>query len=178
MRFIVFKSDACWIHLSMKTKIIKASLAAWLIGCLAACSGALGPDVVVSGKYSDYNEADRNGVLQSGWLPRELPLSAHNISEVHSVDSNEMWVSFEVESSDVKRFLGECASSSQPEFPDKRRTLRSVPWWRNDLISGQKTKPSKVDFYLCSNMTHAFSAKSAWIAIELESSRIWYWVKA
>jgi hypothetical protein len=160
----------------MNTKILKASLAACLIGCLAACSDGLGPEVVVSGKYSNYKEAEKSGVLQSGWLPRELPLSAHNISEVHSVDSNEMWVSFEVASSDVKRFLAKCTPSSQPALPDRRRTLRSVPWWRSDLTSGQKTKPSKVDFYLCSNMTHASSSKSGWIAMEHDSSRIWYWV--
>lgn len=178
MCFIVFKSDACWIHLSMRPKLLKVYSVACLIGCLAACSGGLGPEVVVSGKYSNYKEAERSGVIQSGWLPRELPLSAHNIFEVHSVDSNEMWVNFEIPSSDVNRFLAKCAPSSQPEFPDKRRTLRSVPWWRNDLIAGQTPKPSKVDFYLCPNMTHAFSTKSAWIAIDPESSRIWYWVNA
>ncbi|MCL6714020.1 hypothetical protein M8R20_44325 [Pseudomonas sp. R2.Fl] len=173
MRIFLLKFDATRIFVSMRF----FSVAVVVMLSLLACSEVFGPNETVSRAYGDYIYASKEGALESGWLPREIPVSAHEIVESHNVDSNEMWVRFNYENEGVSGFIDGCEVRSNPLFPNARRTRRNAPWWPERLMQGKEDEVLVgYTFYWCPRMIHASTELPAQVAIDHPGRVIWYWV--
>ena len=82
-------------------------------------------------KYSDRDAVLQYKAIESGWIPAILPKSAHDISETHDVDTNEIFGSFNYLDEDEAELL------SQLELlPDKNETYS----WGEFLFKIDKEK--------------------------------------
>lgn len=144
---------------------------------VAGCSEFSGHNDVISKTYGTYSEASNNEAFELGWLPRQMPLSARNIIEVHSVDSGELWLRFEYKDEDIVGLLEGCAARPTPHFPDRRRTLRSAPWWPDYLVREYEGRVSAgLSVFSCPKMSHASSEYAAGIAVSRSTRTVWYWI--
>src|SRR5262245_13685312 len=50
--------------------------------------------------YADVAAAERAGAIQRGWVPDWLPRSAHDLREVHNLDTNQSMLTFRYDPSD------------------------------------------------------------------------------
>jgi len=46
--------------------------------------------------YATWAEADRVGAVKRGWVPAFVPMSAHDITDIHDIDTNEQRLEFTV----------------------------------------------------------------------------------
>jgi hypothetical protein len=70
-------------------------------------------------EYANYEYArTAKAVGESKWLPSWLPESAVNIREAHSIDTNQVWLEFRIESLNALTAQG-CELVAQPEYKEK-----------------------------------------------------------
>lgn len=75
-------------------------------------------EVIVS-EYANYKHArTEKAVGKSKWLPSWLPESATNIREVHSIDTNQVWLEFRIDSVNSLTIQG-CELILQSEYKEK-----------------------------------------------------------
>lgn len=171
----MLKFDARGVHMSMKFLI---PLVAGLALTASGCSRLAGFNEISSEKYATHSEAVERKAFESGWLPEEMPKSARQIVEVHSIDSGEMWIGFSSDGADISRFIGGCATSPRYGLPDRRRTKRNASWWPGGLTDGSDEKAQgQWDLYFCPEMHHAKTVFPAGVAVDPLSHTVWYWVK-
>lgn len=157
---------------------LTAPLAVGIAMTALGCSGELGVNDTSSNFYATYAEAaSRNGFV-SGWLPNEMPNSAKEISEAHSIDSNEIWLTFKADRMGVVSFLSECRKvSGNYRLPDQRRTRRVAPWWPGSLAEGADTEDTaRLDIYHCPSVSHAGVVRDVSAAVDPAAGIVWYWV--
>lgn len=87
----------------------------------------------VETSYQSLSEAKRDGAIERGWLPSILPSRSSNIREVHNLDTNEVWCSFEFPQSEADDFR---KSLAVVDAPGHSITVRSpaVAWWPAFLV--------------------------------------------
>ncbi|HET7220685.1 MAG TPA: hypothetical protein VFJ02_21680, partial [Vicinamibacterales bacterium] len=68
--------------------------------CLVLASAACGYSDAVTNAYATRAEAERDGAIERGWVPRGLPPSAHDLREAHNLDTNRRWGLFHFEEAD------------------------------------------------------------------------------
>jgi hypothetical protein len=152
-------------------------LGASLIGA-AATGGCSGDFVETStNQYSNYKEAVADGALQRGWLPRNLPDSAHNIVETHNSDTNELWAKFQLDQADINGFLGHCEEAIDLRLPSAARAKKMAAWWPEALMDKKGGQwPSTMQAYRCSKMLHAESELDAGMILDAQEKTAWYWI--
>lgn len=142
------------------------------------CSKLAGFSEISSGTYATHSEAVERKAFESGWLPEEMPKSAKQIVETHSIDSGEMWVRFSSDGADISRFTDECSNGPGYGLPDRRRTKRDASWWPVELTEGGDEKTlGQWDLYSCPGMRHAKTVFPAGVAVDRPGRTVWYWVK-
>jgi hypothetical protein len=142
---------------------------------VGACSDPSRP--VSSSSYATFQEASSSGILELGWLPRNLPESAADILESHHIDNGELWVRFRFSDADIKTLLGRCSADSSAQLPDKRRTKLDADWWPVGLTSGSDPAVRKRwKIYWCANQVHAQTTMAAGVAIDPLERVAWYWI--
>lgn len=140
-----------------------------------ACSDASRP--VSSSSYASFQEASSSGILESGWLPRNLPKSATDIVESHHIDNGELWVRFRYFDSDIETLLGGCLVDPSAQLPDKRRTKLDADWWPDGLTSGSdQALQRRWKIYWCQNQIHAQTTMAAGVAVDPLEHVAWYWI--
>lgn len=142
---------------------------------VGGCSGEFSE--MTTNQYADYKEAEVDGALQRGWLPRNLPASAHGITETHNIDTNQIWVRFQFDRADIKSFLRQCAKAADLRLPSAARTKKMAAWWPEALTdkSGEQL-PNTTQAYRCSKMPHAKSKLDAGMVLDTQAQTAWYWV--
>lgn len=53
--------------------------------------------------YPKYEDAANDGAVKRGWIPEIVPKTATEIHEHHNLDTNEVWIRFNVPSLESKR---------------------------------------------------------------------------
>jgi len=154
---------------------------AWIDSSLIAiilltvgCSG----DIVetTTSHYSNYKKAAEDGVVERGWLPRNLPDSAYDIIETHNIDTNELWVKFQFSQTDINSFLSQCAETANLRLPSARTRIIAT-WWPETLTDrGGERLPSTMQMYRCSKMPHAQSEFDASVVLDAQEQIAWYWI--
>ena len=97
-------------------------------------------------EYKSIAEATADGAIARGWLPEWVPASATNIREVHDLDTNAQWISFNAISEDLSGMI-----KPFPELPyvEARRTALLRPWlvggdWPPELSSPLLSTPRDI----------------------------------
>ena len=59
--------------------------------------------------FTDYEEMQKSGIFEAGWLPSFLPKSSRDIHESHNIDTNHVEASFVYEVGDTASIESNCA---------------------------------------------------------------------
>lgn len=81
--------------------------------------------------YATYEEADRDGANRRGWMPAYVPRRAHEIREVHNLDSNRQWLRFRLPEADARAMVRRMQPLSDAEA---RSSAQKPPRWRGPWI--------------------------------------------
>lgn len=161
--------------------IVKAMKVVGLLAVLTFafwCWSLTGLDLVRTEAYEAYSDASTSGAIESGWLPREMPVSAKKILETHDADTSEMWIRFTADAEGIEKLLDRCTASTAVELPNKRTIIRVAPWWPEPLTAGNEVAASGGQWTLhsCPEMRHAQQKVTAGVAVNRASGTVWYWV--
>jgi hypothetical protein len=55
--------------------------------------------------YANYAEAENDGAVARGWIPDFVPRNAHDIQELHNVDTNQQTLTFFIEPKEIPKFI-------------------------------------------------------------------------
>ena len=118
--------------------------------------------------YATLADAVKAGAVgDDKWIPALLPPSAREIREVHNLDTNEVWLAFRLDSTQVSAVAGRCTKISMEKLAPVRK--RPGKWWPEDLLrSGTKTRPAtQYQHYQCGT--------KSFLSIDAASNRAYYW---
>jgi len=103
----------------------------------------------IQASYSDYSEAKSKGAIEREWLPSFLPASATNITECHSIDSNEVLVHFNAKGGDIFDISSSCIriDYNSVAFPSQH-ILSQTNWWPTALQSNSESGADYI-YYIC-----------------------------
>jgi hypothetical protein len=115
--------------------------------------------------YETREELVADGAVQRGWVPPWLPVSAARIHEVHNLDTNDVWMRFEFDTSELSS-IPECSRSATTKFSDARGPWRQR-WW---------SASNKYDWrgYTC-GWDHDGKSRHARMAVAAEPGIALYW---
>lgn len=136
------------------------------LATIAACQRA----EVVESVYPNAQAAIRAGAIERGWIPSSLPPSAMDIRECHNLDTNQVWLRFSQDPSDLGSFTKSCRRIDVTEVALPRRG--SGDWWPDALTesqAGSQRKTREYEHYRCED--------GASIAIHGDSRQVFYWKK-
>lgn len=171
---ILFRINAGWNDIPMSQKSALALLFASSL--LSGCDSLDGKNDWISSEYSTMQEAVDAGALRNGWIPSDMPASAHSIVEVHSVDSNEIWLKFQYEGQGIERLRDKCTEDPEVALPDAKRTRLNVPWWPQGLSPGDEALSGEFVFFSCHGVKHAESLLSSGMALDQSEGLVYYWI--
>ena len=123
----------------------------------------------VESSYATLAEALRaEAVGDTKWIPALLPESARDIKEAHNLDTNEVWLAFELESSDLAFGAERCTRIAEARLAGARK--RPARWWPDDLVRGtkQKNRVASYQHYECSG--------KSFLSIDTANNKAYYWV--
>ena len=64
-------------------------------------------------KYDSLETVKERNAMENGWIPKNLPSTAYDIVETHSVDSSEIFGKFSYREEDEKSFLAGLKESNE-----------------------------------------------------------------
>lgn len=105
--------------------------------------------------YQTFNEAKKSGAVEKGWIPKTLPKSAVNIKEVHDLDTNMVWIRFEIDDIEDNDFLKRYTKVSSRDVKDHLPRDPRVSWWPRHLLDGQGSYSNYL-FYQTSESIHGY----------------------
>ncbi len=117
--------------------------------------------------YVDYEAAMKAGEISRGWIPDYMPKSSKEIRLKYNIDTNQVWLFFRLNSSDVGLLLQSCEESTQNEI---KYPHESPNWWSKDLriVSTDKKKLQSSFLFLKCN-------DGGSIAINDKRNQAYYW---
>ncbi len=126
---------------------------AGIVISLLLCSCAELPGESQTRHYPTHADAERDGSFARGWLPADIPADATEIVESHNLDSNQMWVRFNLSATAPERLLQRCVVDPEVPLPHARQTRRTAKWWPEALIAGEGALPLAAGrAYRCSDL--------------------------
>jgi hypothetical protein len=78
--------------------------------------------------YPTRADAERDGAFARGWLPDLLPRGSRNIREIHDLDTNRVWCSFDFQPEDA-RALRAALDRVRPRNALFKVQSPGVRWW-------------------------------------------------
>ncbi len=88
-------------------------------------------------KYDSIEAVHSDTAIQRGWIPKVLPLSAHEIVETHDIDTNTNFGTFKYGEKDEENFLSQLSKSndvySSEKFLFKINKEKNEVQFRNKL---------------------------------------------
>ena len=113
-------------------------------------------------KYDDYQAVVADDAVGRGWVPPFLPKSATEITEQHSIDTNNGFISFKADAEDIERMKEGCDAMQYTEV----KYLSSYPIWWPDWLTGSYEVSANLDFYLCAEYD---------VLTSLDGEKMYYW---
>jgi len=119
--------------------------------------------------YPNFETAMQNRAIGEGrWIPRFLPTSATDIIEKHNLDTNELWLFFHFNTSDLTSMAKSCKQVAQSKivFPRKK----ADNWWPQILTKRFDDTQRQKTTYMY------FQCKDSGImAINIGKKEVYYW---
>ncbi len=85
--------------------------------------------------YPTREELVADNAIRRGWVPSWLPASAHAINLAYNLDTNEVWLRFELDPREVPRIQA-CRKDNGTGIDDARGPHRRRSWWVTDPREG------------------------------------------
>lgn len=146
-----------------------------IVVCLLICSCMELPGESQTRHYPTRADAERDGAFVRGWLPADLPAQASDIMESHNLDSNQMWVRFQLGGTAPDRLLRRCVVDTNVPLPPARQSRRIAPWWPEALMEGGAYRPTSGVAYRCSAPGISCSAAAFGMLVDEGTQQVWYW---
>jgi hypothetical protein len=70
------------------------------------------PNVEIN-RYDSFETVQKQKVIESGWIPKILPPSAHDIVETHDIDKNTVFGKFSYREQDEVEFLSKLKKNNE-----------------------------------------------------------------
>ncbi len=149
---------------------------AGIVICLLLCSCAELPDESQTRHYPTRADAERDGSFARGWLPADIPADATDIVESHNLDSNQMWVRFNLSATMPERLLQRCVVDPEVPRPPKRQTRHTAKWWPEALTAGEGALPlASGRAYRCGDLGREPSVRPFGLLVDQRGQQVWYW---
>jgi hypothetical protein len=117
------------------TRLLLTALAlAWMC---AGCSD------VKESAYATMQDARQAGAVDHGWLPDFLPNSARSIREMHNIDTNQVWCTFEFSARDRPTLQAALSPLTVVEIRGKEVRSAGKSWW--PAVLEGRLDPAAVD---------------------------------
>ena len=143
--------------------------------CLLLCSCMELPGESQTRHYPTRADAERDEAFERGWLPADLPVQASDIMESHNLDSNQMWVRFQLGGATPDRLLQRCVVAMDVPLPPARQTRRTAAWWPEALMAGGPPRPTSTAVYRCRDLGTSRSAAAFGLLVDEGTRQVWYW---
>jgi hypothetical protein len=142
--------------------IILLSIVAVLLSCR---------DTVES-SYSSLVDAQATGELEHGWVPRIVPPESHGIKEIHNIDTNQVWGTFQFQSRSVEMFKNSLKMIDFAEIAGRSISKPDVKWWPS-VLSGQiqKDELSKANLVLYK----IEQGGTVFLAVNWTNNEVYFW---
>jgi hypothetical protein len=153
-------------HLVFRIWTLAAATLAWT-GCGLVGLG----DVDMDASYASYADAEADGTVKRGWIPDFVPHSATGIQESHNLDTNEQWMTFHFNATDLPSLQQKLTPLKLGEvrFPREAST-RERSWWPDDLYRPMGSQAEKYDFF-----SYRSDRRTVIVAIERNAAVAWCW---
>jgi hypothetical protein len=86
--------------------------------CVASMTAASACSDTFEKTYSSLAEAESDDAVTRGWIPDFVPRNAHNIRDIHNIDTNEQTLTFFIEPATVPEFLHDLAAPANEGMND------------------------------------------------------------
>jgi hypothetical protein len=146
---------------------------AWIaLGVLLVSAAACRDIDVITGSYASLQEAEAEGAIRSGWIPRGLPPGSRELREAHDLDSNRRWglFNFPSDEADVLRGL----VGDELEVAGLRCTPpRRIEWWPlvlREHLDAEKVRDTGLRVYAARDGSLVF-------AVNWNQGRAYYWTR-
>ena len=73
------------------------------------------PNVAIN-RYDSFETVQKQKVMEKGWLPKILPLSAYDIVETHDIDNNSVFGKFSYGEKDEEELLTKLKESNNDTY--------------------------------------------------------------
>ena len=90
--------------------------------------------------YETFDDAEKSGAVEKGWIPSVLPKSSVTIKEIHDLDSNNVWLCFEIKNIEDNDFLRSIEKVSSEDIKNYLPRDPKVQWWPHNLLIGQENQ--------------------------------------
>ena len=119
--------------------------------------------------YPNFEAAAKAKAIGNGrWIPGFLPPSAADIREVHNLDTNEVWLFFRSNSTDLPAVVSLCKKVAGREVVYPRKSPGS--WWPQMLIKRHEDSQQVVNAY------EYYQCKEGKVmAIDRSKSEVYFW---
>lgn len=85
--------------------------------------------------YTDIESVISDGAIKRGWIPKDIPLSAKNIHEQHNLDTNLVFIRFEINQKEWEQITKKLQKLTPSEIENIDNTYPyDVDWWFECLI--------------------------------------------
>ena len=128
-------------------------------------------------EYESIAEASADGAIARGWLPVWVPASATNIREVHDLDTNAQWISFNAIAEDLNEMI---KPFQELPYVEARRTALRRPWlvggeWPPELSSPLLSTPRHIQLLGYYGPFKEPFREPLCVAVEWPTGRAWIW---
>jgi hypothetical protein len=158
---------SCQVRI-MSTKITHKILSIIIVFLFFLCSERY------TAYYPKYEDAVKAGAVEHGWVPEIVPKTATKLYVQHDIDTNDIWLRFSLQNSDINRLrFGVKKLEYNEILKIKVKRPSRVSWWFENLIEQAPANDNALyaDIYSvkCQN------SKSGYMAIDSINQKVYYW---
>lgn len=125
--------------------------------------------------YPTFESAKNEGSIGEGssWIPMIILSSATEIHEQHNLDTNKVWIRFNLPSNEKNKIISGLRKLSHQKIEriELRHPWRAGDWWFEGLIQQQPYN----DNALNAEIYWADDLRNSFLAIDCCSLRVYYW---
>jgi len=124
--------------------------------------------------YPKYEDALKAGAIKRGWIPEIIPKTATDIHEQHDIDTNEVWIRFDLPSADKNRLMAGMRKLTDREILNLRVGHPSrADWWFENLIQQQPANNNALNAEIY--VVKCREDKNGYMAFDHISQMVYYW---
>lgn len=122
--------------------------------------------------YPKYEDAASDSAVKRGWIPEIVPKTATEIHEQHDLDTNDVWLRFNVPSLGKGKLSAGLKGLTDEEISKiKLKNPSKADWWFEGLI---QQSPSN-DNALNAEVFRVNCNGDGYLAIDRSTQRVYYW---